>query len=221
MSVPNTLAGLVIVVIVVVLTVMMAEVWPIGPDYYYTFRPVTEKVVRGEVQLYTFDTRGFFNAPWTLLLMLPTTWVSLPVGQAMLIVTSMMILVATPQLVKLDEPFRVYVWLFALFNLHTFDMLIRAQLDAFPLLGVAIGWWAVQQRRPLGVGSRSGSWRLTAERRAGRSSVSDRDPGMVAPGADQSLEYPCSIPAGLFSRLDGIGPYAISKITGVIRHPNI
>ncbi|MBN1565496.1 MAG: DUF2029 domain-containing protein [Anaerolineae bacterium] len=152
LSPATIIAGLVIGGVFIGLTVAMAEVWPIGPDYYYTFRPVTERLIHGEIELYGPGSYGFFYAPWTILLLLPTTWVSLPWGQALFLVTSLTILVFVPYLVKLARPFRAYSWIFALFTLHTFDLLIRVQLDALPLLGVALGWWAIQKRRPWVVG---------------------------------------------------------------------
>lgn len=130
------------------LVIVMARVWPIGPDYYFTFRPAAEKFLQGETRLYDQETLGFFNAPWLLLFFVPVTQFSLRVGQAMLTVGTLAMLLATTGLVREEHPFPAYAYVIALLNLHTFDLLIRGQVDGFSLLGVALGWWAIRQHRP-------------------------------------------------------------------------
>lgn len=130
------------------LVVVMARVWPIGPDYYFTFRPAAEKFLQGETRLYDQETLGFFNAPWLLLYFIPVTQLSLRAGQALLTVSTLAMLLAAPGLLREERAFPFYASVTALLNLHTFDLLIRGQVDGFSLLGVALGWWAIRQHRP-------------------------------------------------------------------------
>jgi hypothetical protein len=106
--------------------------------------------MRGETRLYDQESLGFFNAPWTLVFLVPSTWVPLRAAQGLLTVVSILMLVAAARLSQTGaKPFPVYAFVFALLNLHTFDLLIRANLDAFVTLGVALGWWAIQKRHPV------------------------------------------------------------------------
>lgn len=130
------------------LVVVMARVWPIGVDYYYTFLPVTEKLLAGQTRLYDQQTAGFYNAPWVLLFFAPLTALSLRLGQAVFIVGTMLLLLASAHLVREDRSIPGYALVLALLNLHTFDVLIRVQVDGFVPFAVALGWWAIRQRRP-------------------------------------------------------------------------
>jgi hypothetical protein len=83
-----------------------------------------------------------------LLYFIPVTQLSLRAGQALLTVSTLDMLLAAPGLLREARAFPVYAFVFALLNLHTFDLLIRGQVDGFSLLGIAVGWWAIQQHRP-------------------------------------------------------------------------
>lgn len=156
MSVPSprsrtvtTLLGLLLIGAVFVgLVVVMARFWPIGPDYYFTFRPAAGKFLQGETRLYDRETLGFFHAPWLLLYFIPVSQLSLRAGQALLTVSTLAMLLAATGLVREEHSFPVYASVAALLNLHTFDLLIRGQVDGFSLLGIALGWWAIRQHRP-------------------------------------------------------------------------
>jgi len=147
-AISAVLALAMLVAVTLLLVVLMARVWPIGVDYYFTFHPVTKKLLAGETQLYDRQTLGFYNAPWVLLFFVPLTALSLRVGQAVFIVGTMVMLLASTHLVREKRSFPGYALVFALLNLHTFDVLIRVQVDGFVPLGVALGWWAIHQRRP-------------------------------------------------------------------------
>lgn len=148
---PAVLALALLGTVTVGLVMVMARTWPIGPDYYFTFRPAAEKFIHGETRLYDQETLGFFNAPWTLLFFIPVTLLSLRTGQAVLTVSTLMTILAAMSLAREERRFPVYALAFSLFNLHTFDLLIRGQIDGFSLLGVALGWWAIRQRQPWGL----------------------------------------------------------------------
>jgi len=150
-TVPAALALALAAAVTIGLVVVMARTWPVGPDYYFTFRPAAEMFLLGETRLYDQETLGFFNAPWTLLFFVPLTALSLRAGQAVLTVGTLLMLLASTGLAREGRPFPGYALVFALLNLHTFDLLIRGQIDGFSLLGVALGWWSIQQRRPWGL----------------------------------------------------------------------
>lgn len=147
-SLSTALVLLLFCAVVAGLVILMARVWPIGPDYYFTFRPAAEKFLQGETRLYDQETLGFFNAPWLLLFFVPVTQLSLRLGQALLTVGTLAMLLATTGLMREEYPFPPYTYVVALLNLHTFDLLIRGQVDGFSLLGVALGWWAIRRHRP-------------------------------------------------------------------------
>jgi hypothetical protein len=134
--------------VLIALILVMSRVWPTGVDYYFTFYPVTKKFLAGETRLYDAQTLGFYNAPWVLLFFVPLTALSLRLGQAVFLVSTMGMLLGTVHLAREEQAFPPLAVLFALLNLHTFDVLIRVQVDGFVPFGVALGWWAIRRRRP-------------------------------------------------------------------------
>src|SRR5260221_11830126 len=147
--------GLVIAAALVVCILFLAHVWPIGPDYYFTFQRTAQMWLHGETRLYdsaTLDSsysNGFFNAPWTLILLVPLSLLPLQIGEAVLNVGSLVGILLCIRALALTKPIPVYAIALAMANLHSFDVLLRGEIDVVPLLGVVLGWWAVQTRRPL------------------------------------------------------------------------
>ncbi len=43
---------LVLIAALAVTTSVMIAAWPLGPDYYYTYQPVSQSWLRGETRLY-------------------------------------------------------------------------------------------------------------------------------------------------------------------------
>jgi hypothetical protein len=72
-------------------------------------------------------------------------------GQSILTVSSLVALLASTRIVRTKKPFPVFMVVLAVLNLHTFDLLIRGQVDAFILLGIALGWWSVRNKQPWGL----------------------------------------------------------------------
>ncbi len=134
--------------VVIALILVMASIWPTGVDYYFIFYPVTKKFLAGETRLYDVQTLGFYNAPWVLLFFAPLTALSLRLGQAVFLVGTMGLLLGSAHLVREERAFPPLAVLLALLNLHTFDVLIRVQVDGFVPFGVALGWWAIRRRHP-------------------------------------------------------------------------
>jgi hypothetical protein len=138
--------------------VVVANVWPIGPDYFFTFHRTAEKWLNGETRLYDDNPTievpgnpdiGFFNAPWTLIVLVPLALLPLQLGQAILTVGSVAGIILCWRALSQTKPIPIYALILVLANLHTFDMLLRGGIDVIPLMGVVLGWWAVQSRRPI------------------------------------------------------------------------
>lgn len=158
-TVPAALALALAAAVTIGLVVVMARTWPIGPDYYFTFRPAAEMFLLGETRLYDQETLGFFNAPWTLLFFVPLTALSLRAGQAVLTVGTLLMLLASTGLAREGRPFPGYALVFALLNLHTFDLLIRGQIEVSPCLVLRSAGGQSNSAVPGGCRWPSGSWR--------------------------------------------------------------
>ena len=122
--------------------------WPTGPDYYFTFRPITEAYLRGTSQLYGQNNMGYFLAPWGLLVFLPTLLFPLNFGEALLNLVSICgILVAGVAMIHS----RKQQWLpivLSIASLHTIDLLIRGNVDGLLALGIGLGWMGLQKKQP-------------------------------------------------------------------------
>jgi hypothetical protein len=133
---------------VVALVIVLARVMPLGPDYYYTFRPIAERFLRGQTRLYDSHSYGLYSAPWSLALIIPLTFFSVPLGQAVLNVTSLLCILLAIHTLREPEQLPVVFVALAIINLHTFDLIIRGNLDAFMLAGVGLSWMAFQRKNP-------------------------------------------------------------------------
>ena len=136
------------VAIVAALVIVMARSWPLGPDYYYTYFSATQAWLRGATRLYDHGFHNFYNAPWTLVLLVPLVWLPLPWGGAVLNVLSLVALAFAAHPFRKEGQISVLFVVLAVANLHTFDLLIRGQVDALGLAGVAIGWIAFRREQP-------------------------------------------------------------------------
>jgi hypothetical protein len=136
---------------VCIVFVLLATFWPIGPDYFFTFRPITESFTRRETRLYDSNSVGYYNAPWSILVLLPTIMLPLRYGQSLLLVVSLLGLLTSvfALMVKGNGKFNLLIVTLALGNLHTFDLLIRGNIDGILVLGIGLGWLGVMRKSPL------------------------------------------------------------------------
>lgn len=134
---------------VIALAMLMIRYWPLGADYLYIYRPVAEHWINGQTRLYDDNALGFYNAPWTILLLVPLTWLSPHIGETMLNIASILSILIAADLVSRARPASKLFVLLAVANMHTLDLLIRGQLDGLLLLGLVLGWFAVQNHQPL------------------------------------------------------------------------
>ena len=141
--------------------VAFGEYWPLGDDYFFTFREVTESFLRGETRLYDSNSVGFYNAPWTILVILPTVFFSLHYGEALLIVASLIgILVSVAAVSKKNnDKFTLLIIALAVVNLYIFDLLTRGNIDGILVLGIGLGWFGIERKNPILLGI--GLWLLS------------------------------------------------------------
>ncbi|HMM30119.1 MAG TPA: hypothetical protein PKD46_17705 [Aggregatilineaceae bacterium] len=122
--------------------------WPDGVDYFFTFRPVARGFLSGETRLYDEASLGFYNAPWTLLILVPFGLLSFSLGQAVLNTLSLGIIASTSFFLQAARRIPPLFVVLSMVNLHTVDVLFRGQVDALALLGVLLGWLGVRNHRP-------------------------------------------------------------------------
>lgn len=135
--------------IILALIVVFARIWPLGADYLNAYHPVAEKWRKGEFVLYQSEEHVFYNMPWTLLPLLPLSYLPVEYGQSVVIVFSIVAILGTIHVFRLSHPVPAFIVFMALANLHTVDLLIRGQIDAILLVGAILGWWAIKQHRPV------------------------------------------------------------------------
>jgi hypothetical protein len=141
----SIIAGLVIV------TLLIAQVTFLGPDYYYAYYNTARIWLDGGRPLYDLTHIDplwrFYNLPWLLFPLLPFGLLPPTLGQAVWHVLSVLSLAAAIHVYTRPRISPVWVAL-CLLNLFTVDMLLRGQLDSFILLAVISGWWAIRHQRP-------------------------------------------------------------------------
>lgn len=133
------------VLLLVVLWLLLAQVGPLGADWYWTFDPVADRLLAGQTRLYDATSRGYYNAPWAMLLIVPLAQLPLRAGQAGLTMLSLTLLLAAARAYTR----RRLLLALGLTNAYVLDLVLRGQLDALVLAGAILSVWAVQQRRPL------------------------------------------------------------------------
>jgi len=122
--------------------------WPDCADYTQTYDPIMDAYWRGETRLYDAQSRGFFNAPWAVLVLSPFTALPARVGQAALNTLTLVIATLAARAFT-NKPVAV---VFAVATMHTFNVLIHGQIDGLILGGVMMAWYGIKSERPRLVG---------------------------------------------------------------------
>ena len=149
---------LVTVAAILVLFMVAGSLMPVGDDYYYHFRPAAQKVLSGKSMLYDGEARGYYNAPWGILLILPTLPFSIAYGQALFTVATWGAIAAS---IALFAPGSVLLVVPAVLNMHALDLVLRGNMDGFVLLGVTLAAWGVRDRRAWALGL--GFWLMSVK----------------------------------------------------------
>lgn len=130
---------------------LAGRTWPDGADYHYHFYPAARLWLEGGTHLYD---EGMLAAgvwinhpPWTVWLSALFAMWPYDLGRGWLFIISVASL-AFAALTFGHGKSKPWALAFALFNLHTFDLLFRGQLDAFSVLGATLGWLALRRTQP-------------------------------------------------------------------------
>lgn len=148
-------------IVLVLAYFLIVHTFPITTDYYYYYGYIPNKIMIGEYQLYDPDII-FGLLPWIIPFLALISQLPLIYGQSILTLLNAIGLVLGAKTFaqkSIDEQQRFYWWLLPIFTLHSFDLLIRTNLDGLVLLGITLVWIGLQRRRPLIMGV--GMWLLT------------------------------------------------------------
>jgi hypothetical protein len=114
-------------------------------DYTLQIRVVTQKWLSGESRLFDDAARGYYNAPWSVWLFIPTVWFSPAIGQAM--VNTLNLLGVLMALFVFGQGLPFWVKALAAAPFWVFMLMLSGNLDGIVLLGFCLSWWAATQRR--------------------------------------------------------------------------
>jgi hypothetical protein len=120
----------------------LARWLPAAYDWHMFFRPAVLGWLQGESP-YAIEV-GFPNPPWLLLGLLPFALPPEPVGRALLVIFTITVFVLALQPIRR----RRLASLLTLLSFPFLTSLWNGQMEAFPMFGVIVGYWAAQTRRP-------------------------------------------------------------------------
>jgi len=130
------------------------QYWFIGPDFEKYYRPATMALLTAPRSVYTTGPHHFL-APWGPLLLIPTLPFALWYGQLLLNGVSF---VGVFQSARIVQNAPLYLLLLATFNPHTFDLILRGNVDGLMALGLFMAWIGLQRKQPWLLGF--GLWML-------------------------------------------------------------
>ncbi len=122
---------------------------PPGADYY-SVHPAAVQFINGESSLYDTSAR-YYNAPWFMLILAPLAFLPFKIGSAALTTMSLISILAAVILFFPSSRPRISpaVIILSLLMPPTMNLLGSGQVDAFVLLGIGLGWYAIRQKRPV------------------------------------------------------------------------
>jgi hypothetical protein len=121
---------------------------PLGVDFFDLFWPIPREWLLQGMPVYTAKRSGFYNPPWTVLLLLPFSLLPVRVGMVALTIFSVGALLWVLHTFTSGGSVGLLLPILALCNLHCFDLLQRGQIDAFALLGLALAFQAAIRHKP-------------------------------------------------------------------------
>lgn len=144
----------ILLISICVIFVLFGEFWPLGDDYFFTFRTVTESFFQGKTRLYDENSLGFYNAPWTVLMLWPIILLPLNYGEAILLVVSLIGILTSIFVVsdKKKGVFELLIIFLATMNMYTLDLFTRGNIDGILALGIGLSWFGAKSKKPLTLG---------------------------------------------------------------------
>jgi hypothetical protein len=123
-------------------------------DFWCCFHPIARSYPTGQVELYSAANFGVFHPPWVVWMLLPFGLVSLEVGTVLIRLTSIVAIVSGVVFITRNRREFLLGLTFALFNLHTFDLIYRGQITGLNAVGAVLILLAYARRKPflLGLG---------------------------------------------------------------------
>lgn len=108
-------------------------------DLHYFFYPAVKTWLNGYSP---YQVEGFFNPPWTLFLLLPLALLSEHSALAVMALFSVIAIFLTAQVYRAGR----LLLLGALMTPATISLLLLGQVDAWIILGVSLGIWALKRQ---------------------------------------------------------------------------
>ncbi|MBI2886555.1 MAG: DUF2029 domain-containing protein [Chloroflexi bacterium] len=149
-------AGLALVLAIALAGYLLAQLLPVGFDYYHWYWPLPRLWLAGQTRLYDEASRQFFSPPWALWMLTPLALLDIRWGMAGLTLVSAAIVGSIAYAVA-REAGAARPWLIALLATvcpYSLELLFVGTLDAWSLLGIYLGYLAIRRRSPwlLGAG---------------------------------------------------------------------
>ncbi|MBI4498656.1 MAG: hypothetical protein HY689_12245 [Chloroflexi bacterium] len=119
-----------------------------GIDFAYNYRPAVRAWLFEGRSLYGGGSYVFYNPPWTAFFLLPFSLLPASLGKAALAGFTLAVLAATTVSFAAGGKLRLLALGLVLPHFHTLYVTLEGQIDAFPLLGILVGWWAVAGLHP-------------------------------------------------------------------------
>jgi len=132
----------------IIFSLILAKIWPWGPDLYYDFYPLAKQWLGGHHNIYDVTVSKLLYPPWSLFVIVPLGLLPIQLVHGFLLSTSFVLILFSLRLLNSSKTLPIYFIFLSLLNLHSFDLYIRGQLDAFVLFGIALGFWAIENRKP-------------------------------------------------------------------------
>lgn len=129
---------------------VLAQILPVGIDYYYWYWPIPRAWLAGETRLYDEASRQFFSPPWALWMLLPFSMLPIQWGMATLTLVSMAIISGISYTYAkqsgVGRPGVIAV--LATVCPYSLELLFVGTLDAWSLLGIYLSYRAIQRQQP-------------------------------------------------------------------------
>jgi hypothetical protein len=132
--------------IILGLSVLMALAWPMCIDLILFMR-AGRNWLAGLSLLYDAGSRGYFYLPWSIVFFAPLSLLPAPLAVFLWTAFTLTGLAFSAYVLRGPQG-SLAAMVLAVANFHTLTLILLGQFDAVPLIGLALGWLAVQRRWP-------------------------------------------------------------------------